>query len=216
MREEMTMNREEYMRRLEEALTDITPFEKEEALQYYNDYFDDAGLENEEEVMNSLGTPEKLAETIKKEQTDAQESADEILETTVQEEDKKNKLSGGTIALIVVLSILASPFIVAAVVSVLGAVIGIIAGIFSAIAALGSIFLAFIGIVIVSMISAIAVGAISPLGALVFAGFGIMMIGLSIFLLMAIVWLFGIAVPWVVKQIIHLCKKIFGKKGGNQ
>lgn len=210
------MNREEYMRRLEEALTDITPFEKEEALQYYNDYFDDAGVENEEEVMNSLGTPEKLAETIKKEQTDAQESADEILETTVQEEDKKNKLSGGTIALIVVLSILASPFIVAAVVSVLGAVIGIIAGIFSAIAALGSIFLAFIGIVIVSMISAIAVGAISPLGALVFAGFGIMMIGLSIFLLMAIVWLFGIAVPWVVKQIIHLCKKIFGKKGGNQ
>ena len=51
------MNREEYMRRLEEALTDITPFEKEEAIQYYNDYFDDAGVENEEEVMNSLGTP---------------------------------------------------------------------------------------------------------------------------------------------------------------
>lgn len=210
------MNREEYMRRLEEALTDITPFEKEEAIQYYNDYFDDAGVENEEEVMNSLGTPEKLAETIKKEQTDAQESVDEILETTVQEEDKKNKLSGGTIALIVVLSILASPFIVAAVVSVLGAVIGIIAGIFSAIAALGSIFLAFIGIVIVCMISAVAVGAISPLGALVFAGFGIMMIGISIFLLMAIVWLFGIAVPWVVKQIIKLWKKIFDKKGGNQ
>lgn len=210
------MNREEYMRRLEEALTDITPFEKEEAIQYYNDYFDDAGVENEEEVMNSLGTPEKLAETIKKEQTDAQESVDEILETTVQEEDKKNKLSGGTIALIVVLAILASPFIVAAVVSVLGAVIGIIAGIFSAIAALGSIFLAFIGIVIASMVSAIAVGAISPLGALVFAGFGIMMIGISIFLLMAIVWLFGIAVPWVVKQIIKLWKKIFDKKGGNQ
>ena len=210
------MNREEYMRRLEEALTDITPFEKEEAIQYYNDYFDDAGVENEEEVMNSLGTPEKLAETIKKEQTDAQESVDEILETTVQEEEKKNKLSGGTIALIVVLAILASPFIVAAVVSVLGAVIGIIAGIFSAIAALGSIFLAFIGIVIASMVSAIAVGAISPLGALVFAGFGIMMIGLSIFLLMAIVWLFGIAVPWIVKQIVKLWKRIFDKKGGNQ
>ena len=210
------MNREEYMRRLENALTDISPAEREEALQYYNDYFDDAGVENEEDVMNSLGTPENLAETIKKEQTDAQESADKILETTVQEEEKKNKLSGGTIALIVVLAILASPFIVAAVVAVLGAVIGIFAGIFSAIAALGSVFLAFIGIVIACMISAIAVGAISPLGALVFAGFGIMMIGISIFLLMAIVWLFGIAVPWVVKQIIKLWKKIFDKKGGNQ
>ena len=118
--------------------------------------------------------------------------------------------------MIVVLSILASPFIVVAVVAVLGAVVGIIAGIFSAIGALASIFLAFIGVVIACMISAIAVGAISPFGALVFAGFGIMMIGLSIFLLMAIVWLFGIAVPWIVKQIIKLCKKIFGKKGGNQ
>lgn len=210
------MNREEYMRRLENALTDISPAEREEALQYYNDYFDDAGEENVENVMNSLGTPENLAETIKKEQTDAQESTDERVETTVQEEDKKNKLSGGIIALIVVLAILASPFIVAAVVAVLGAVIGIIAGIFSAIVALGSVFLAFIGVVIACMISAIAVGAISPLGALVFAGFGIMMIGISIFLLMAIVWLFGIAVPWVVKQIIKLWKKIFDKKGGNQ
>lgn len=210
------MNREEYMRRLENALTDISPAEREEALQYYNDYFDDAGEENVENVMNSLGTPENLAETIKKEQTDAQESTDERVETTVQEEEKKNKLSGGTIALIVVLAILASPFIVAAVVAVLGAVIGIIAGIFSAIVALGSVFLAFIGVVIACMVSAIAVGAISPLGALVFAGFGIMMIGISIFLLMAIVWLFGIAVPWVVKQIIKLWKKIFDKKGGNQ
>ena len=210
------MNREEYMRRLEAALADIAPAERAEALQYYNDYFDDAGIENEADIMNSLGSPENLAETIKKEQTDSKEDSEEIVETTVQEEKKKNKLSGGMIALIVVLSILASPFIVAAVAAVLGVVVGIIAGIFSAIGALASIFLAFIGVVIACMISAIAVGAISPFGALVFAGFGIMMIGLSIFLLMAIVWLFGIAVPWIVKQIIKLCKKIFGKKGGNQ
>lgn len=210
------MNREEYMKRLEEALTDITPSEKEEALQYYNDYFDDAGVENEEEVMNSLGTPENLAETIKKEQAGAQEEFDEPDGTTVREEKKQNKLSGGTIALIVVLAILASPFIVAAVAAALSAVVGILAGVFSAILALVSVFLSFIGIVIACMISAIAVGAISPMGALVFAGLGILMIGISIFLLMAIVWLFGIALPWIVKKIIELCKKIFGKKGGNE
>ena len=216
------MNRNEYMKRLEVALSDISLSEREEALQYYNDYFDDAGVENEAEVMKSLGEPEALAQSIKKEQVDMQDSyqeteTDTYVGTETEKEDKKKtKLSGGTIALIVILAILASPFIVAAIVAALGVVMGIITGVFSAIVALGSVFVAFIGIVIVCMISAVAVGAISPLGALVFAGFGIMMIGISIFLLMAIVWLFGCAVPWIVKQIIKLCKKIFGKKGGNQ
>jgi len=214
------MNREEYMKRLEAALGDISPSEREEALQYYNDYFDDAGVENEEKVMESLGTPETLAQAIKKEQTDTQETYQDVKEDTFQktetEDGKKNKLSGGIIALIVVLGILASPIIIALLAAAFGAVVGILAGIFSAIVALISVFIAFGAVVIACILSAIAVGAISPFGALVFAGLGILMIGICIFLLMAIVWLFGCALPWVVKQIIKLCKKIFGKKGGKQ
>lgn len=37
------MNRAEFMRRLAELLRDVAPTEREEAIQYYNDYFDDAG-----------------------------------------------------------------------------------------------------------------------------------------------------------------------------
>lgn len=59
------MNRAEFMRRLTELLGDVSPMEREEAIQYYNDYFDDAGLENESGVIASLGTPEELARTIK-------------------------------------------------------------------------------------------------------------------------------------------------------
>ena len=43
----------------------MAPTEREEAIQYYNDYFDDAGAENESGVIASLGTPEELARTIK-------------------------------------------------------------------------------------------------------------------------------------------------------
>lgn len=53
------------MRRLTELLGDVAPTEREEAIQYYNDYFDDAGEENESGVIASLGTPEELARTIK-------------------------------------------------------------------------------------------------------------------------------------------------------
>lgn len=41
------MNRLEFMRRLEALLSDISQSEREEALQYYNDYLNDAGVENE-------------------------------------------------------------------------------------------------------------------------------------------------------------------------
>ena len=59
------MSRVEFMKQLNELLTEISPSEREEALQYYNDYFDDAGEENEANVMQELGSPYKVAETIK-------------------------------------------------------------------------------------------------------------------------------------------------------
>ena len=59
------MNRLEFMQRLEALLSDISQSEREEAIQYYNDYLNDAGVENEQEVLDAMGTPEQLAKTIK-------------------------------------------------------------------------------------------------------------------------------------------------------
>ena len=59
------MSRWEFIRRLEELLFDISPSEREEALQYYNDYFNDAGRENEQEVIKALGSPEQVAQIVK-------------------------------------------------------------------------------------------------------------------------------------------------------
>lgn len=59
------MNRAEFMLRLADLLADVSDTEKEEAIQYYNDYFDDAGAENESSVLESLGSPEELAKSIK-------------------------------------------------------------------------------------------------------------------------------------------------------
>ena len=55
------MSRWEFMRQLEELLSDISPNEREEALQYYNDYFNDAGRENEQDVIEALGSPKQVA-----------------------------------------------------------------------------------------------------------------------------------------------------------
>ena len=53
------MNRVEYMTRLASMLQDIPVEERQEAMKYYNDYFDEAGEENEEKVAAELDSPEK-------------------------------------------------------------------------------------------------------------------------------------------------------------
>lgn len=60
------MSRNEFMKQLEALLQNISPAEREEALQYYNDYFDDAGAENEQSVIEALGNPARVAENIKR------------------------------------------------------------------------------------------------------------------------------------------------------
>ena len=60
------MNRIDFMQQLESLLQNIAPMERDEAIQYYNDYFDDAGKENEQEVIEALGNPARVAENIKR------------------------------------------------------------------------------------------------------------------------------------------------------
>ena len=59
------MNRREYIERLEQLLLVLSQEEREEALQYYTDYFEDAGAEREEDVIRELGSPEEVAAKIR-------------------------------------------------------------------------------------------------------------------------------------------------------
>ena len=59
------MNRTEFLEQLERLLWDIPESEKTAALEYYEDYFEDAGEENEGKVIQELGSPGKVAAIIR-------------------------------------------------------------------------------------------------------------------------------------------------------
>lgn len=59
------MNKEEFLRQLELLLNDIPQEEREEALQFYAEYFSDAGPFEEQAVLDELGSPERVAASIK-------------------------------------------------------------------------------------------------------------------------------------------------------
>lgn len=58
------MTKNEYLARLKSCLECIDASEREAAVQFYTEYFEDAGEENAEKVMAELGSPEKLARDI--------------------------------------------------------------------------------------------------------------------------------------------------------
>ena len=59
------MNREQFIAQLARLLQDLPPAERQEAIRYYQEYFDDAGEENEDAVIQELGSPGKVAASIK-------------------------------------------------------------------------------------------------------------------------------------------------------
>ena len=61
------------MKELEQLLSDLPYGERREAIQYYNDYFDDAGPEKEAQVIAELGSPAKVARTIREGMSDSGE-----------------------------------------------------------------------------------------------------------------------------------------------
>lgn len=61
------MNRTEFMAALRKELSRLSSEEIEAAIEYYEEYFDEAGPENEQQVIESLGSPKKVAAQIRSE-----------------------------------------------------------------------------------------------------------------------------------------------------
>lgn len=58
------MNRVEFISELKSKLKRLPKDEIEDALNYYNEYFDEAGIDDEQEIMESLGSPCDIASQI--------------------------------------------------------------------------------------------------------------------------------------------------------
>lgn len=58
------MNKQEYLSELESHLASLSEEERTNALQFYEEYFEDAGPENEQQVISELGKPFALAKSI--------------------------------------------------------------------------------------------------------------------------------------------------------
>lgn len=55
------MNKDEYLKQLEHYLKKLPQKDYENAVEYFSEYFEEAGAENEQKVITELGTPKEAA-----------------------------------------------------------------------------------------------------------------------------------------------------------
>ena len=58
------MNKDKFISRLKFKLSKLPEEDRENALRYYTDYFEDAGPDHEEEILAELGNPDEVAAQI--------------------------------------------------------------------------------------------------------------------------------------------------------
>ena len=228
------MNRIEYMTKLASLLQDIPEVERKDAMKYYNDYFDEAGEENEEQVIREFGAPEEVAENIKADlkgkteditgsQQEQSSSQYQTQEQQKQKSDQSSEYQYGMsekkkndriweIVLIVILAIIIGPVLIPLVGGILAAglaiVLTVIVGVIALVIAGASIAIAGIALVISGFIILLPQTAAGL--ALIGSGLMILVIGVIATVgfgkLCAFIW------DGIAKGITFLWRKIFHRK----
>ena len=133
---------------------------------------------------------------------------------------RSGKMSGGMIALLVILCILASPMILALGLGLGGGVLGLLAGlactILGLMLAVGLMALGFLIGGVICLGGGIFGWVFSPLGGAAACFVGIALLGLALLTLALAIWFYGTAVPAVCRWIGRGFRKLFGgrRRGG--
>ena len=229
------MTKYEFLGDLSRLLSDLPEEERTEAMEYYEDYFSDAGRENEAQVIKELGSPERIAAQIKGESSDPLEYGDNSTmksaaypdisqQTTGTEDHTDHNHSQKTAAeqnppwtseplkiiLLVILAILIIPVGIPVITTIFGLFVALLSLIFGQFAAL---FASGFGIAIAGaacIISGFAVCATAQFAS------GILGIGIGLILLPIGIILFYCGIVLCCKLIPALfkaCKKGFQSLG---
>ena len=210
------MNRNEYMAALRRALSVLPEEERASALRYYEEYFDDAGPENEQRVIADLGAPETVAEQI---------LADYRELTAVPQQD-----AGGTAAkpnhrrrgvppwLLVVLVLLAIPVGVPLIGGLAIGAAGTVAGLLIAAVA---VVLAFVVVLpLTLLVAGVALCGFSialwgaPASAVTTLGCGLALFALGVLVTLLIIKLCTLFVPPLVRGFVAIIRWFVDKLRG--
>lgn len=221
------MSRKAFMARLDELLADITEAEKDEALSYYEEYFEDAGPENEEEVISSLGSPEKVAATIKAGLSENAQEEGEFSETgytnsyydvkdevaTVNNRKGLGGIGTGGWIIILILCLFALPILGPILLGIAGTIFGVLVAIAAVIFAVLVTGIALVVAAVAMVAAGFAALFATPLVGVALIGAALLVAGIGILISILGFWVVTKVIPPLFRGFVELIKKPFVRKG---
>lgn len=206
------MNRQEFFRELEYLLRAIPENERTDALAYYNDYFDDAGVENEQQVIRELGSPEAVAQMILDDYEYSKETKNEHTSGIIH---KIKHMSKSNKILIIVLLVFTFPIWIGLVAGLFGVIVGLLGGLFGIVVGVGGaaigMLLGGLGCLVIGVLRVLA----APAEGVAAIGIGALFAAIGVLLLLLCVQLIFKWIPIIVKAVVKWTKGLLnGQKGG--
>lgn len=217
------MTKEQFLFQLEQQLLDIPEDERAEAVDYYRDYFNDAGEENEESVIAELGSPGKVAESIKEGLRSNREDAGTVGQPpqtrgrsqsySEANRGRKQTDSRSKWILIILVAVFTSPLWIGAAGVVFGLLVGFLALVFGLTIAVAAMMLAGFVVGAVCVIAGILRFCTARfVSGLMTLGVGMLLLAMGFLCLAAIVLIFGQFLPWLLRAISNLLHNGFKRR----
>lgn len=196
------MTKTEYLNCLSQRLRRLPKEDFDIAMEYFIEYFDEAGSENEQQAIRDLGSPEDAADAI------IRDMAYQQLNTPPQEKTIKRNLST---VWIVILAIFASPIAFPLAIAGCALIFAFFVTIVCLLGASVLVAVCMTGASVICVFSGIWLLFISPINGMATLGAGLITVGLSI--------LITYGAFWICKKLISLMLRFFKrmmKKGGKK
>lgn len=238
------MNRQEFLRQLESLLMSIPQQERADAMAYYNDYFDEAGVENEQRVIQELGSPQRVAQSIIDDVRNTEYSQSQNYEENdyagtyeqstyqnynsyqnnntyqgqaTRQDIEKKKFKTWQMVLIVILLIVTFPVWIGLVAGLFGGLIGLLGGLFGILVGMiGSGFGLVVGGIAIFGAGLMTVMVV-PVEGVASMGIGLLLTSIGILLSLLFVLLSFVWLPKLWKAFFGWIKGLFHRnEGGNE
>lgn len=190
------MTRTEYIAKLTKYLRKLPQQDYEEAIEYFMEYFEEAGPENEARVIAELGTPK--------------EAAHEVISRLLEEkivEDKSSLRNKTTILWIAILAVLASPVALPILLFFLAMIVTLLMIIFAVIVTALALTFALLISDVYTFFTSFSLLSVSLASTLFGGGLGLLMFGGALLLLLIsfeicklIVKLIALLIKWLIKK----------------
>ena len=190
------MTKTEYIAKLTKYLRKLPQQDYEEAIEYFMEYFEEAGPENEARVIAELGTPK--------------EAAHEVISRLLEEkivEDKSSLRNKTTILWIAILAVLASPVALPILLFFLAMIVTLLMINFAVIVTALALTFALLISGVYTFFTSFSLLSVSLASTLFGGGLGLLMFGGALLLLLIsfeicklIVKLIALLIKWLIKK----------------